>query len=141
MSDRGAAVVALGQLRDFPEGSLVPMTTGGRSLIVARLGDEVYVALNRCPHRGLPLAAEGRPIDDPGGVIRCPWHGSRFDVRTGASLRTCTAYPRPASRHWTRRPVVRRLGGLEQLQSTVDSAGQVVVELPDAQAHARSGTR
>lgn len=32
-----------------------------------------------CPHQGLPLDAE--PDDD--GIIACPWHGYRFDVRTG----------------------------------------------------------
>lgn len=35
-----------------------------------------------CPHQGLPL--EGDP--DPDGVITCPWHGYRFDARTGQCL-------------------------------------------------------
>ena len=34
-----------------------------------------------CPHLGGPLDAA--PIDD--GCITCPWHGYRFDVRTGRS--------------------------------------------------------
>ena len=32
-----------------------------------------------CPHQGLPL--EGDP--DADGVITCPWHGYRVDIRTG----------------------------------------------------------
>ena len=32
-----------------------------------------------CPHQGLPLDAE----PDAGGVITCPWHGYRIDLRTG----------------------------------------------------------
>ena len=32
-----------------------------------------------CPHQGLPLDAE----PDAEGVITCPWHGYRFEVRTG----------------------------------------------------------
>jgi len=32
-----------------------------------------------CPHQGLPLDAE----PDADGVITCPWHGFRFDARTG----------------------------------------------------------
>jgi hypothetical protein len=32
-----------------------------------------------CPHRGLPLDAE----PDADGVISCPWHGYRVDIRTG----------------------------------------------------------
>ncbi len=32
-----------------------------------------------CPHQGLPLDAE----PDENGVITCPWHGYRIDIRTG----------------------------------------------------------
>src|SRR5262249_48076880 len=32
-----------------------------------------------CPHWGGPL--DDAPIDD--GCVTCPWHGYRFDVRTG----------------------------------------------------------
>jgi len=34
-----------------------------------------------CPHLGGPL--DGAPVED--GCIRCPWHGYRFDLRTGRS--------------------------------------------------------
>lgn len=36
----------------------------------------------RCPHLGGPL--DDAPIVD--GVIQCPWHGYRFDVRSGRNL-------------------------------------------------------
>lgn len=32
-----------------------------------------------CPHQGLPLDCE----PDSDGVMTCPWHGYRFDARTG----------------------------------------------------------
>ncbi len=32
-----------------------------------------------CPHQGLPLDA----ASDADGILTCPWHGYRFDVRTG----------------------------------------------------------
>jgi nitrite reductase/ring-hydroxylating ferredoxin subunit len=34
-----------------------------------------------CPHQGLPLDAE----PDGEGIVTCPWHGYRFDLRTGRS--------------------------------------------------------
>jgi hypothetical protein len=34
-----------------------------------------------CPHLGGPL--DDAPVED--GCIRCPWHGYRFDLRTGRS--------------------------------------------------------
>jgi nitrite reductase/ring-hydroxylating ferredoxin subunit len=40
----------------------------------------VYPA--RCPHQLGSLA--GAPLID--GVVRCPWHGYKFDVRTGACI-------------------------------------------------------
>jgi len=36
-----------------------------------------------CTHRGGPLS-EGK-LD--GSTVTCPWHGTQFDVRTGAVLR------------------------------------------------------
>lgn len=35
-----------------------------------------------CPHQGLPIDAE----PDAQGIVACPWHGYRFDVRTGACV-------------------------------------------------------
>jgi nitrite reductase/ring-hydroxylating ferredoxin subunit len=40
-----------------------------------------YVAFDdRCPHRGGPLS-DGALAGD---LVQCPWHGSQFDVHTGA---------------------------------------------------------
>jgi phenylpropionate dioxygenase-like ring-hydroxylating dioxygenase large terminal subunit len=44
-----------------------------------RLGDGEHRVPNACPHLALPL--DGEP--DAAGIITCPWHGYRFDVRTG----------------------------------------------------------
>lgn len=41
-------------------------------------GSEVQVPVV-CPHQGLPLNCE----PDADGVMTCPWHGYRFDARTG----------------------------------------------------------
>jgi nitrite reductase/ring-hydroxylating ferredoxin subunit len=53
---------------------------GGLPVAVARLADGTVVAFeNVCPHKAGPIG-EGRVRD---GVIACPWHGFRFDLRTG----------------------------------------------------------
>jgi nitrite reductase/ring-hydroxylating ferredoxin subunit len=41
-------------------------------------GSTVQVPLV-CPHQGLPLECE----PDAAGIMTCPWHGHRFDARTG----------------------------------------------------------
>ena len=51
--------------------------------VTERLGDGDLVAHDLvCPHFGGPLG--GRPLED--GAVVCPWHGYRFDPRTGKGL-------------------------------------------------------
>ncbi len=54
---------------------------GGERVAVAvfALADGVYAIEDRCPHQYAPLS-DGTL---EGTVIRCAWHGWRFDVRTG----------------------------------------------------------
>ncbi len=71
----------------------------GRDVVLARCGDDVFAFGNRCPHQGasmltgrigaavLPGAEPGEMLlDEDRMVVRCPWHGWEFDVRTGKSL-------------------------------------------------------
>ena len=52
----------------------------GRRIVVARTA-EGYVAFDdRCTHRGASLAGGSMMC----GRVQCPWHGSQFDVATGA---------------------------------------------------------
>lgn len=56
------------------------LRVGDARIVLART-EEGYVAFDdRCPHRGGSLAG-GAMIC---GTVQCPWHGSQFDVRTGA---------------------------------------------------------
>jgi nitrite reductase/ring-hydroxylating ferredoxin subunit len=49
----------------------------------AKLADgTAYQVAVFCPHQGLPLNCE----PDADGVMTCPWHGYRFDARTGACV-------------------------------------------------------
>ena len=53
---------------------------GDRRIVLART-EEGYTAFeDHCTHRGGSLA-DGVLIS---GTVQCPWHGSQFDVRTGA---------------------------------------------------------
>lgn len=46
-----------------------------------------------CPHMALPLDAE----PDGQGILTCPWHGYRFDARTGACVEgRCAGWTGPA---------------------------------------------
>ncbi len=55
----------------------------GRRICLVRDGDQVFAVDDRCPHRD--FAISGGDVVEP-CVLECPWHGARFDVRTGAAL-------------------------------------------------------
>ncbi len=82
-------------LDDLPPGSRKLVTVKGRPIAVFNIGGELFGMLNRCPHQGGSLCdgaltglvgsdAPGRyTYTRVGEIIRCPWHGWEFDVRTG----------------------------------------------------------
>ena len=84
--------------RDIPPGGRKLVRVQGREIAVFNIGGEFFGLLNRCPHQGGRLV-EGRLIgllqapqpgeyrySRPGEILRCPWHGWEFDVRTGQSF-------------------------------------------------------
>ena len=63
-------------------GSLLEVREAGERIVLTRLADGSIVAFDPlCPHRQGPLWA-GRVAGD---CIVCPWHGFRFDLRSGAT--------------------------------------------------------
>jgi nitrite reductase (NADH) small subunit len=65
--------------RDIEPGAGAIVDVGGRRLALFNVEGVFYAIDNSCPHRGGPLG-EG---DLVGAVVTCPWHGYRYDVRTG----------------------------------------------------------
>lgn len=89
-------VVATAQ--EIPEGGRKLVTVRGRPIAIFNLKGEYFGMLNRCPHQGGPMC-EGlitglRQAREPGDyvysrageIVRCPWHGWEFDIRTGQSF-------------------------------------------------------
>ena len=83
--------------RELPPGSRKLVDIDGRGIVIFNIGGEFFALANRCPHQGGNLC-EGRLIglvesNEPGvyrysrrgEILRCPWHGWEFDVRTGKS--------------------------------------------------------
>jgi len=64
------------------EGQLCSVKADGRVALVTRVKGKLCAFSAKCPHIGLSLA-RGKIAD---GTIRCPFHGSRFDLATGANL-------------------------------------------------------
>jgi nitrite reductase/ring-hydroxylating ferredoxin subunit len=65
---------------DVMEGKPFCAMMDGKKLAIFNVGGKYYAFENSCTHRGGPLC-KGKLSGD---VIECPWHGSKFNVKTGA---------------------------------------------------------
>lgn len=82
--------IAVGRVADLPDGGLVGVEVSGHKLILARDGEQVHAAVNRCPHLGFSLTRGPGGLRYSDGVVQCPWHNSRFDVATGKNVEWAT---------------------------------------------------
>ena len=84
-------------IQEIPPGSRRIVEIEGRSIGVFNIDGEFFALHNRCPHQGGPLCS-GRLSGFPtarvpgeyrytrkGEILRCPWHGWEFEVKTGRS--------------------------------------------------------
>ena len=62
-----------------PGTSLSIELEGGHGVALFNVEGEIFALDNTCPHAGGPLG-DGT-LD--GEVVECPWHGWKFNVRTG----------------------------------------------------------
>jgi nitrite reductase/ring-hydroxylating ferredoxin subunit len=84
-------------LKDLPPGNRKVVNIGGRPIVIFNINGEFFALLDRCPHQGGQLSCgqltglveASEPgkyrYSRPGEILRCPWHGWEFDVRTGKS--------------------------------------------------------
>lgn len=73
------------EIRVGPASSLPPRTvTGAGGYAVGNVGGDLFAVGRRCRHLGADLA--GGSIDREGCLV-CPWHGARYDVKTGHMVR------------------------------------------------------
>src|SRR5918996_2303638 len=76
-------LVRVASLSDVPEGEALEVMVGDEPVALFNLGDgEICATHNICTHEHACLS-DGWLED---GIIECPLHGGRFDVRTGRGL-------------------------------------------------------
>lgn len=76
---------------DLAEGQMKTVDIGGIEIVIANVGGTFCAFGNICPHEEAPLV-DGE-ID--GDAVVCPWHFTRFDMRTGEALDGVTDQPIP----------------------------------------------
>lgn len=52
----------------------------GQRICLIKDGERVYAVADRCTHKDFALS--GGDIVGP-CILECPWHGARYDIRTG----------------------------------------------------------
>ena len=82
---------------EIPPGDRKIFELAGRSIGVFNIKGEFFALRNRCPHQGgtlcegslSGLVEAARPgqydYSRPNEILRCPWHGWEYDIRTGQS--------------------------------------------------------
>jgi ferredoxin-NADP reductase/nitrite reductase/ring-hydroxylating ferredoxin subunit len=71
--------VKVADTKDIQPSRMKEIQIDGENICVANIDGKYYAIGNICTHEGGPLA-DGT-LD--GFEVECPWHGSKFDVRTG----------------------------------------------------------
>lgn len=75
-----AAEVEVGPITDLTPGTVM----GAGRYAVGNSQGELFAVTRRCRHLYADLA--GGSIDSDGCLV-CPWHGSKYDVKTGHMVR------------------------------------------------------
>jgi nitrite reductase/ring-hydroxylating ferredoxin subunit len=136
-------VAAVGEI---PRGGRKLVEVDGRAVVLFNVAGEFFALLDRCPHQGGSLC-KGRltglveasgpgayRLSRPGEIIRCPWHGWEFDLRTGKSW--CEPRVRARSYPVAVEPGSRLVEGpyvAETFPVAIDD-DYVVIEAPDRAA-------
>lgn len=77
---------------ELPGEELRQVDVDGAPVLLARSQDgEICALASTCTHLGGPLAEGSRD----GDTVTCPWHGSRFDLRTGAVVEGPAVFAQP----------------------------------------------
>ncbi|MEA2138347.1 MAG: hypothetical protein QOG56_1497 [Solirubrobacteraceae bacterium] len=84
--------VAVADEAELAGDELKTVTVDGASVLIARAQSGQLCAIaNTCSHLGGPLGEGSRD----GNVVACPWHGSKFDLCSGAVLEGPAVFPQP----------------------------------------------
>jgi glycine betaine catabolism B len=77
---------------EMPPGIMRKVDVDGKEVLLANIDGKYYAIENVCTHRGGPLD-EGRLHQYE---VECPWHSSRFDLRTGYATQGPADIPEPS---------------------------------------------
>jgi glycine betaine catabolism B len=87
----GEDFVKVAKTEDVQVSQMMAVEVNNERICLANVNGKYYAIGNVCTHMGGPLA-EGKLEDY---IVQCPWHGSRFDIRSGKVVRPPAMQPEP----------------------------------------------
>lgn len=75
--------ISVGKINEFTDGSMKTVVVMGKSVALARVGEDIFAVSDTCTHEQCSLGTEGF-LD--GATITCGCHGAQFDVTDGKVL-------------------------------------------------------
>src|SRR5215212_207934 len=84
--------VKVSETMDLPPSHMIEIQVDGEKICLVNVEGKYYAIGSICTHEGGPLA-DGML---EGYEVECPWHGSKFDVRTGEVTNPPANEPEPA---------------------------------------------
>jgi 3-phenylpropionate/trans-cinnamate dioxygenase ferredoxin subunit len=80
------------EVKDLEYAPLKGVVIDGKEILVVKTGKQIFAIGNKCTHMGCKLS--GGKLD--GETVRCPCHGSMFNVRTGEVVKGPAKNPEPS---------------------------------------------
>lgn len=71
-------------VKGIPEGEATQVRVGDEDVVLVWARGELVAYENRCAHQDMPL--NDALVDSMACTVMCPWHGYRYDSRTGECL-------------------------------------------------------
>ena len=84
--------VKVAEINEIMPSQMKEVDLGGQKILIANVNGEYYAIGSICTHEGGPLA-DGTLHDYE---VECPWHGSKFDIRTGQVTNPPADEPEPS---------------------------------------------
>ena len=111
------------------EGELLTINADGLSILLSRIDGKVFAVVNRCPHMGMKMS-RGKICD---GIVKCPWHGSRFDFCSGENVDWVNSFAGIPMPGWTHKLIAmgKAPAGLQTLP-VEEQADAIFVSLADS---------
>ncbi|MGN6707850.1 MAG: Rieske 2Fe-2S domain-containing protein [Candidatus Nitrosocosmicus sp.] len=90
--EEGKEYVKVAEINEIMPSHMKEVDIDGKKILIANVNGEYYAIGSICTHEGGPLA-DGTLQDYQ---VECPWHGSKFDIRTGQVTNPPADEPEPS---------------------------------------------